>query len=89
MRTAARRDVAEPAIVQALEAIGAEVTRISSPNAPDLLVRFRRRWTPLGVKTPKIGRLTKSEKAKPARWPLVTTPDEALRAIGVEESRVT
>lgn len=82
MRTAAKRDAAEPAIVEALEAICEDIVKLSSPNAPDLLVRFRGRWTPLAVKTPKIGRLTKSERERPNRWPLVKTADEALKVIG-------
>lgn len=85
MRRAAKRDIAEPPIVEALEAIGAEVTRISSPNAPDLIVKYRGVWTPLGVKTLRVGRkqaqLTKHEQ-KGVPWPLVKTPQEAYDAIG-------
>lgn len=81
MRRAARRDIAEPDIVDALRRVGAEITLISSPDAPDILSLFQGRWMPLGVKTPKIGRLTKGEK-KGVKWPLVKTPEEALRAIG-------
>jgi Holliday junction resolvase len=40
-RRAARRDKSEPAIVAALEAVGATVTRISAGGCPDLLVGFR------------------------------------------------
>ena len=89
MRTAAKRDAAEPAIVEVLKAI-ALVVKISSPNAPDLLVWYGGRWTPLAVKTPKIGRLTKHERAHPLLWPLVKTPEEALRAVGaLVNARVT
>ena len=40
MRRAARRDENEAAIVAALEAAGATVTRLNEPGVPDLLVGY-------------------------------------------------
>lgn len=50
MKYAKKRDANEAAIVTALEAAGAVVTRIGDNGTPDLLVAFRRRWTLLEVK---------------------------------------
>lgn len=38
MRQAAKRDISEPAIVDALEATGWTVTRLSMKDGPDLLI---------------------------------------------------
>ncbi len=81
MRLKAKRDASEPAIVDALEKVGAYVKRISDRNAPDLIVLFRARWFCIAVKTPKIGRLTDGEK-NDLRWPLAETPEQALKIIG-------
>lgn len=83
MRYAAKRDIAEPAIVEALEARGYYVKRINSPDAPDLLVCSPGgSWMPLGVKTSVIfSRLTKSEQLG-VKWPLVQTAEDALRIVG-------
>lgn len=88
MRYAAKRDQAEPPILEALERIGAQVWPLDYPV--DLLVRFRDRWHLLEVKT---GRGKKQTVAKDKRQvaqqnflattgtPIVRTPIEALRAI--------
>lgn len=92
-RRAKKRDLAEPGIVQALEAAGFEVWRI---DLCDLIVR-RRSWpgglvqlievkTPYGKKAPKP-RLDKRQQAQAnflssTATPVVTTPLEALKAIG-------
>lgn len=92
-RYAAKRDIAEPAIVQALEAAGVQVWPLDFPV--DLAVR-RQNWPPgmvqlLEVKTPrnKAGapRLRKKQRTQAnfiasTGTPIVTTPIQALRAIG-------
>jgi hypothetical protein len=83
---ARRRDVNEQAIVDALEAVGAFVLKLSGAGVPDLLVAFRGRWTPLEVKS-KIGKLTpkQAETAfKAGPFVIARTPEEALAAIGCE-----
>lgn len=89
MRRAARRDDAEPAIVEALESVGASVQQLSITDGPDLMVGYRSDTFLFEVKTPKVGRLkpgqiewAKAWKGKPVR--VVRTPAEALNAIGVE-----
>lgn len=77
-----RRDANEKPIVQALEAVGVKVWRISGKGQPDLLCYFQGRWQPLGVKMPK-GDLTPDEK-KGVPWPLVTTREEALTWVGAK-----
>lgn len=74
-----KRDTAEKAIVDALEAVGARVWRLGGTGNPDLLVLFRARYTPLEVKTEK-GRTTANQTNIP--WPLVRLPEQALHAIG-------
>ena len=74
-----KRDSAEAPIVEALGAAGASVYQIGGTGNPDLLVCYWGRWTPLEVKTGK-GKRTKNQQA--IEWPIVTTPDEALREIG-------
>ncbi len=77
---ARRRDLNEPDIVEALQAAGAQVTRISGEGAPDLLVRFRGLVWAFEVKS-NIGRQTKAQSK--TDWPIVRTIDEAMQAIGV------
>lgn len=52
MKFAKRRDANEWAIVTALEAVGANVTRLDTAGVPDLLVAFRSRTFLLEVKDP-------------------------------------
>ena len=62
MRTgqARKRDAGEDAIVEALEAVGAFVFRISGSGVPDLLCGFRGKWVPLEVKS-ATGELTERQ----------------------------
>ena len=88
-RFAVKRDGAELPIVQALEGVGALVSRLDQPC--DLLVRYQGRNFLLEVKTPhtKAGR-ERARKDQPDQlarlrlWaiPIVRTPLEALRCIG-------
>lgn len=83
MRRAAKRDIAEPAIVKALELVGAKVYR-SLPI--DLLVHFRGRFHCLEVKTPGLGehrkeRVKQNEFMADTGCPVVKTPQEAIAAI--------
>lgn len=78
-----RRDETEPAIVNALEAVGAEVERLDRPC--DLAVWFRGR-----IQLMECDGITEYRKRDPdqlallIRWqiPIVKTPEEALRALG-------
>lgn len=89
-RRAAKRDANEPAIVQALEAAGAKVWRLSLPL--DLLVGVHGRFYVLEVKlegerTPRKDRATQTEtiaecQRKGLPVYVVRTPEEALQAIG-------
>jgi Holliday junction resolvase len=75
-----RRDANEKAIVDALRAVGAHVTRISGDGAPDILVRHAggRLWA-FEVKSAK-GKQTEAQQE--TDWPILRTVDEALAAIG-------
>ena len=66
--------------MDALRAVGAFVVYVSGPNAPDLLVCYRGRWTPLEAKSRK-GTVRDGQAA--AGYPIVRSVDEALQAIGV------
>jgi hypothetical protein len=86
----AKRDTSESDIITALERAGAEVWPLDYPV--DLLVRFRQNWHLLEVKTPYGKRAPKArtDKRQEAQMnfiattgtPIVTTPLEALRAVG-------
>ena len=76
-----RRDASEPAIIQALQAVGAFVRQCHGDGAPDLIVRFQGVWNPLEVKSEK-GRI--STKQAEAEYPIVRTPAEALAVFGVK-----
>lgn len=85
MRRAAKRDTAEPPIVDALERVGAEVWPLDYPV--DLLVRFRSSWYLLEVKTGR-SKVRKNQQAQrnfieSTGTPIVRTPMEALKAIGM------
>lgn len=78
-----RRDETEPAIVRALEEIGAEVERLDRPF--DLLVWFRGRLYPLECTGITEYRKRDADQiALLKRWsvPMVKTATEALKAIG-------
>lgn len=96
-RRDAKRDLNEAPIVEALTAAGASVTRLSDKGVPDLLVGFAGRTRLLEVKAPKQvthrrageGGLTEDQRGWWATWlgeppMIVHTPEEALRAIGVQ-----
>lgn len=93
-RRAARRDDNEPPIIEALEAIGAEVRQLSGARVPDLLVGYRGATFLLGVKKPagpKGGDLARRKDRptgdeRPDTWPgglwvIVTTPAEAVAVV--------
>lgn len=84
-RKAKRRDANEPAIIQALERVGAEVWVIDRPA--DLMVWYRKRWTVIEVKMPHSGRFTALQSQERNEGLaegilVVRTPLEALEAIG-------
>lgn len=88
MRRALNIDSTQPAVVKALEAVGADVMVISSSRAGcwDLLVGYRRRDFKLEVKGPKTP-LTDEQLELHRTWRgaptyVVRTPEEALMAIG-------
>lgn len=72
-----RRDLAEPPIRQALDAVGAEHWQIGGTGLPDLLVRFRGRFYAGEVKS-KGG----TETAEQGAFEIWRTPEDALQAIG-------
>ena len=82
MRHAARTDDNQPAIIEAMRAVGAKVYYLKLPL--DLLVWFRGRYLLMEVKDPD-GRLTKAQVEFIGSWPgevhVVVTPQEALRAL--------
>ncbi len=79
-----RRDANERAIVEALQAVGCDVTRVSGEGAPDLLVR-RSTWAAgscLGLEVKgRTGTRTKAQQG--SQWPIVRTIGEALLAVGI------
>ncbi len=82
----ARRDANEPAIVEALEKVGATVERW---EVCDLVVGYQGRTYLIEVKTEK-GKLTKKQKTMREKWRghLATVRDaiEALQAIGANSA---
>lgn len=89
MRRAAKVDHTQQAIVDALRAAGCKVQSLAAVHAgvPDLLVRLPWALYLLEVKNP-AGRgtaLTPDQVKFHAEWPVtvVTTPEEALRAVGL------
>ena len=71
-----KRDTAEPAIVAILKSVGCEVWRINGSGLPDLLVRRRGVLYAFEVKTGKA-----KLRASQGAFPVVRTPEEALKAI--------
>jgi len=92
VRTAAKRDTNERAIIEALETAGYAVQRLSEPGVPDLLVYgwngrhcgARCEYWLLEVKMPGE-KLTQAQVKWHAAWPgnvsVVHTPEEALAAV--------
>lgn len=89
-RRAPRRDANEPAIIAALEAIGASVTQLDAPGVPDLLVGWRGRTFCIevkdGAKSPSRRKLTPDQRRWALRWrghrAVCLSPNDALWAIG-------
>lgn len=101
MNYARRRDANEPAIVKALQAVGATVVKLTGSGQPDLLVGWRGKTYLLEVKDPDMGarnsrtkhghKTSTGMRETQERWwsawkglppVLVTTPQDALAAIG-------
>lgn len=81
MRRAAKRDLAEPEIVDALEKVGAEVWRMHEPA--DLLVFFRDQWFVVEVKQKeRKDQLKQNAFRKRTKVPLVKNSADALKAVG-------
>ena len=76
-----RRDQNEPEVIQALEAVGAQVWQLSGRAIPDLLAWYRGRPFVMEVKTEK-GKQKPSQVGTP--WPIVRTVEQALATIGVK-----
>lgn len=82
---ARKRDANEPAIVKALEAVGAHVTRLSGVGAPDVLVRFpAASWGNLYAFEIKTAKGKQTEAQIETQWPIVRSIEDALQAIGVK-----
>jgi hypothetical protein len=87
-RWATRKDAAQKDIIAALEAVKCEVWVMEQPV--DLLTFYRGRWLPLECKTPqkngkarrRADQTEQTELIQRTAIPVVTTPLEALRAIG-------
>lgn len=87
-RWSTKKDTVQRDIIQALESVNCEVWVIERPC--DLLTNFRGRWLPLECKTPqRNGKARKrTDQAEQTALiertgiPVVTTPLEALKAIG-------
>ncbi len=79
-----KRDANEADIVAALRRVGARVWRLSGAGVPDLLISHKGRWHVLEIKKPRQGKLTDAQcNTRALAWfPVATTVDEALRAIG-------
>lgn len=91
MRRAHNVDANQAAIVEALRRVGATVQILSAVGGGcvDLMVGYRNKTYCLEVKQPgKAADLTEDERAWHLFWrghaAIVTTPESALRAIGVE-----
>ncbi len=97
VRFAKKRDVNEPAIVAALERMGAAVAKLEGAGVPDLLVSFHGVLTLLEVKNPDAkgggkynsgdGCLTSAQTKWWQSWKgkhpvIVYTATDAMRAIG-------
>lgn len=74
-----KRDAAEKAILEALDAVGAEYWQIGGTGNPDLLIRFRRRFYAGEVKTGNA-----KETDNQGAFEVWRTPDDVLKAIGCQ-----
>lgn len=89
MRRAARRDVIESDVIQALERIGVTVERVSQPGLGDLLAhRADTGFKMIEVKSGKQGKLTNAQRATHQRLPIVVirSVEEGLALFGVTEN---
>lgn len=94
MRRAARIDANQPAVVEALRSIGAEVTHIHplGGGVSDLLCSFRQKWFVLevkdGEKPPSARKLTDDEKTWIGRQNapvfIVNSPEEAIGVLTLQ-----
>jgi hypothetical protein len=82
-RFAKRKDSSQEAIVKALRKAGVRVWILDTPA--DLLCRYMSLWSVLEVKANSKSALTPAQKKFIAEndVPIVTNPEEALRALGV------
>lgn len=85
MRTKAKRDANERAIIDALQGYGIGVYQLSDPGAPDLLTWLDDRIILLEVKS-KTGRLTKAQQTYVGPRVVVRTPTAALAAWGIGDA---
>jgi len=89
MRTSAKRDITEPAIVEALQKAGCTVKRVSSDSIPDLLVVLPSSETVLVECKSKGGRLTPAQQDFLSTWPgrviIAFSPEQALQDLGLAE----
>ena len=69
--------------METLRAFGCEVWQINGHNRPDLLVKRAGQFYALGIKSGEKSRLTASEQAGAASWPLVCSVEDACRAVGI------
>jgi hypothetical protein len=85
-----RKDNSKDAIVAALKAVGVGVWLIGRPV--DALLFYKRQWIPMEFKTPQKNgkrRIRKDQQEQEefirlTGCPVVTTADEAFRALGIE-----
>ena len=91
LRRAAKRDQAEPDIVQALEKAGARVERLSAEGLPDLLVFYAQRMYLIEAKTgTRKVRKSQVKQAEFLAWAhrngyrvgVCRTPEDALEFVG-------
>lgn len=73
-----KRDLAEPAIVAALEAYGARIWRLSGCGNPDLLVFYHRRFVVMEIKT---GTSKPNANQQDIPWPIVRTIEDAIAEV--------
>jgi Holliday junction resolvase len=82
VRRAAKRDASEPAIVQALQACGFAVERVSDSGQPDLLLSRAGRWYVAEAKS-RYGKLTPAQERMHARAraeiPIFRTAEDAIQ----------
>lgn len=86
-RAAYRVDANQPAIVQALRAIGASVQHLHTvgDGCPDILVGYKGRTYVMEIKATKRSQLTDDERAWHESWRgtvyVVTSPDQAVEIV--------